>query len=132
MRQQATGNDETSHQLREEAVEHIRKDASQTEQHNWSMVLNTNNGKSLWKKINWKGTFSKTDESEKPELSDLAKHFSEKGQAGRESTILCDVSESSYVPTLDDDITIDEIVSAVLRSTSMSRSKRFFEIGACQ
>ena len=115
VRQQASANNDGWNELREEAVEHIRKDVSVTEQQNWSMVMNTSDTKSLWKKINWKGTFAKSDESKKPDLQDLAKHFSEKGQAGRDSTILCEVSGSSYVSVLDDEISIDEIVSAGTR-----------------
>ena len=112
VRQQAAVNNDGWKELREEAVEHIRKDVSVTEQQNWSMVMNSSDTKSLWKKINWKGTFTKSDESKKPDLQDLARHFSEKGQAGRDSTVLCEVSGSSYVPALDDEISIDEIVSA--------------------
>ena len=112
VRQQAADGNSVWEELRKEAVEQIKNDVNITEHTNWSNVLKSKDTKELWNKINWKGTFSKTAESEKPNLQDLASHFSEKGQAGRESTVLCEVTGSNYVPTLDDDITIDEIKSA--------------------
>ena len=101
--------------LREEAVEHVRKDVSYIEHMNWKKVLNSKDAKTLWKEINWKGTFSQAEVSKKPELDDLAAHFAEKGKAGHESTILCEVNGVSYVPVLDDDITTEEIISAQKR-----------------
>ena len=82
---------------------------------NWKNVLNSKDAKTLWKEINWKGTFSQAEVSKKPELDDLAAHFAEKGKAGHESTILCEVNGVSYVPVLDDDITTEEIISAQKR-----------------
>ena len=52
------------------------------------------------------------DADEKPELNDLATHFASKGQAGRDDTVLCDATGDTYVPLLDDDISVDEIVEA--------------------
>ena len=101
--------------LREEVVEYIRKDVSQQEQGNWMKVINSKDSKSLWKEINWKGSFSSAEITAKPELEDLASRFAEKGQAGRDSTILCEVNSTSYIPSLDDDINTDEITAAQKR-----------------
>ena len=51
----------------------------------------------------------------KPELEDLAEQFAAKGQAGRDLTVLCDVDETNSVPGLDDEISLDEIVTAQKR-----------------
>ena len=112
VRQQAADGNAEWDELRKEAVAHIQNDVSITEHTSWSNVLKSKDSKELWNKINWNGTFAKTDESEKPNLQDLASHFSEKGQAGRDSTVLCDVTGSTYVHTLDEDISIEEIKSA--------------------
>ena len=112
VRQQAADGNAEWEELRKEAVELIKNDVSITEHGNWKTISDSKDSKELWNKINWNGTFSKTDESEKPDLQDLASHFSEKGQAGRDSTVLCDVTGSTYVPTLDDDISVEEIKSA--------------------
>ena len=98
--------------LRIEAIEHIQKDVTLAEQQNWFKVLNSKDSKALWNRINWKGTFSKTELSEKPSLDDLAAHFANKGQSGKDSTAWCEVSKNEYVPLLDDQITIEEITSA--------------------
>ena len=62
-------------QLREEAVEHLRNDVCSTEYSNWNKVLNSNDSKALWMKINWKGTFSHGDLSQKPDIDELERHF---------------------------------------------------------
>ena len=98
--------------LRNEAVSHLRKDVSRQTHSNWASVLRSGDPKTLWSKISWKGTFSSADVSTKPELEDLAAHFAQKGQAGRESTVLDEVYGESYVSCLDDDISTDEIVLA--------------------
>ena len=66
----------------------------------------------MWNTINWNGTFTDSDTSRKPELEDLVERFAEKGQAGRDSTVLCEANSSTYVPVLDDYITLDEIKDA--------------------
>ena len=76
-------NNESWEELRKESVEYIKKDVSTTEHRNWSNVLKSKDTKDIWNKINWKGTFTTSGQSEKPELLDLASQFSEKGQAGR-------------------------------------------------
>ena len=98
--------------VREEAVEHLRKDISSKDRHNWKQALNSNDSRSLWTTINWKGSFTSSEADDKPELEDLAAHFASKGQAGREGSVLCEVTGDNYVPSMDDDITMDEIVSA--------------------
>ena len=98
--------------VRDEAVEHLRKDVSHKDRLNWNMALNSSDSRALWTAIDWKGSFTTTDTEEKPDLDDLAAHFAAKGQAGRDSSVLCEVSGNSNVPMMDNDITIEEIVSA--------------------
>ena len=98
LRRQALTNNEGWEELRKESVEYIKKDVSTTEHRNWTNVLKSKDTKDIWNKINWKGTFITSAQSEKPELLDLASQFSEKGQAGRESTVLCDANSTNYVP----------------------------------
>ena len=80
--------------VKKEAVDHLRKDVSRREFESWRNVLSSDS-KSLWSKINWKGTFSSTDDSKKPDLQDLATHFASKGQEGRDSTVLNEVKGTS-------------------------------------
>ena len=105
-------NGEAWQKVRNEAVEHLRKDVSETDHQNWTYALNSKDSRSLWNRINWKGDFSSQYGDEKPKLKDLASHFATKGQAGRDETVLCDASTDNYVPLLDDDITTDEIIEA--------------------
>ena len=98
--------------VRDEAVDHLRKDVSEKDHQNWSHALNSKDPRLLWTRINWKGDFTTKQNDEKPELNELASHFATKGQAGRGETLLCDVSGDNYVPSLDDDITTDEIIEA--------------------
>ena len=101
--------------LRKESVEYITSDVSTTEHNNWCNVLRSNDTKDIWSKINWKGSFAASNQSDKPDLQDLAAQFDVKGQAGRDLTVLCDVVETNSVPTLDDDISLDEIEQAQKR-----------------
>ena len=98
--------------VRDEAVEYLRKDVSRKDHLNWSSALSSNDARSLWMTINWKGSFASAEVGGVPELDDLAAHFAAKGQAGRDSSVLCEVTGDNYVPALDDDITLDEIVTA--------------------
>ena len=111
-RQQEGCSDERWEHLREEAVQHIQKDFCNTERASWSKVLQSNDSKGLWKKIGWKGKIVNSGTSEKPDLEDMAAHLSAKGQAGRESTILCEVSDCDYNPTLECSISTEEITAA--------------------
>ena len=91
---------------------HLRKEVSRREYSSWVTVL-SQDSKALWNKINWKGNISTTDDSKKPDLQDLASHFSEKGQTGRDETVLNEVQGSTYVECLDKDISTDEISSGM-------------------
>ena len=66
--------------VREEAVEHLRKDTSNKDRQNWTQALNSNDSRALWTTINWKGSFTSSEEDDKPELDDLAAHFAIKPQ----------------------------------------------------
>ena len=48
------------------------------------------------------GNFTTSNESDKPELENLAEQFASKGQEGRDLTVSCDVDETNSVPGLDD------------------------------
>ena len=102
-------------ELRNESIKHIQREVSTNELSQWSSILQSKDTKDIWNKINWKGTFTSSSQSDKPELQDLATQFSVKGQAGRESTVLCDVTGTNYVPILDDEISLDEISIAQKR-----------------
>ena len=111
-RKEENCNDERWDALREEAIEHIKQDVSETELNSWTEVMQNNDSKALWNKINWKGNLARRDVNEKPGIEDLAAHLSSKGQAGRESTVLCEVTSSDENPILDSSISVEEILSA--------------------
>ena len=45
-------NGEAWQRVRNEAVEHLRKDVSETDHQNWSYALNSKDSRSLWNRIN--------------------------------------------------------------------------------
>ena len=98
---------------RTEAIEHIRTVAGDDERRCWNTVLSTEDSKQIWNKINWKGSLSSSDGTEKPELSDLCDHFKAKSEALDDSTLLCEVTGDTYVEVLDGKITTDEIEKGI-------------------
>ena len=101
--------------VRDEAINHLKSSAVSKERNAWTSVLQENDSKAVWEKINWKGTFDKDSVSNKPALPDLANHFMQKGQSVEDSTLLSDVTGNTYVPDLDDEISLDEIDKASCR-----------------
>ena len=106
-RQGDTNTDEF-HSVREEMVTHLKTNVAGKERQAWLNALNEKDPKILWQKINWKGTTDNTS-SKKPPLEELRKQFLKKGQSMEDSTLLCDVTGDTYVPELDDPITMEEL-----------------------
>ena len=98
--------------VRQEAISHMIKNTSKQERENWYDVLKEKDSKNIWNKINWKGGFEPSKLSSKPSLDDLANHFKSKDQAKDNSTLLNEISGTTYVAALDKEISIDEIIEA--------------------
>ena len=96
---------------RKQAIDHLRYSTSAAERKTWSVALKEDS-KTLWGKINWKGTVDINDESEFPDLEDLRDQFLMKSETTDKSTLLSEVKQNQHVPVLDDDITIEEIKKA--------------------
>ena len=109
---QGLNNGQQWQNLREEAISHLRQDVNHQTYSSWNNVLESSDPKALWNRISWNGQLCSSDDSEKPSLEDLSRHFAQKGQEGQDSTVLNEVYGSSYVPCLDDEISADEIKSA--------------------
>ena len=101
--------------IHEEVVDHLKKNAVSKVRRSWANVLQENDSKALWQKINWKGTFESSAVTSKPPLTDLKDHFVQKGQSVEDSTLLCDVTGNQSVPELDKEIELDEIDCAINR-----------------
>ena len=66
----------------------------------WKQILNSNDSKCLWNRIDWNGS-SLNSVNVYPEIDELVNHFKEKGQSSDNSTLLCEVTENNYVEELD-------------------------------
>ena len=114
---------------RKAAIDHLRSTSTKAERNKWSLVLNENDSKALWEKIDWKGTINDHSSSDFPELEDLRDQFLMKSETSDDSTLLSDVDLNQYVPDLDDDIQVEEIEKAHLvlkenKSTADGWTKR--------
>ncbi len=105
--------DEEYDSVHQEVITHLKQNVSSKERKAWSAVLKENDPKALWQKINWKGTLECDVTSTKPPLDELREHFLKKGQSVEDSTLLCDVTGDSYVPELDDEISLEEIDTVI-------------------
>ena len=97
-------------ELRTQAVEYLKSAATKSEREGWATVLSSDS-KQIWSKINWKGSLTSRDNIKKPELTNLCAHFKSKSKSLDNSTLLCEVTSSTYVHELDH-VTFDEIKSA--------------------
>ena len=100
--------------VRNQAIEHLSTVASNAERSSWNKVLSGNDSAQIWRKIDWKGSLSSSnDYADKPDLKDLCNHFESKSKSTDNSTLLCEVSGDVYVEELDTEITTDELRDAV-------------------
>ena len=97
---------------RKAAIDHLRSSSTTAERNKWSAVLNEENSKAVWEKIDWKGTISNNVTSDFPDLEDLRDQFLMKSETNDDSTLLSEVVQGQHVPILDDDIQIEEIQEA--------------------
>ena len=101
--------------VRQEAITHLKQNVSLKEREAWANVLRERDSKDLWQKINWKGTFDKSSTSKKPSLGELREQFMKKGQSVEDSTLLCEITDVNYIPELDSEFSMEEIVQATKR-----------------
>ena len=101
--------------VRQEAITHLKQNVSLKEREAWTNVLRERDSKDLWQKINWKGTFDKSTTSKKPSLGELREQFMKKGQSVEDSTLLCEITDVNYIPELDSEFSMEEIVQATKR-----------------
>ena len=99
-------------EARNNAVSHLQQTSSAKERKAWAAVLNESDSKTLWEKIDWKGTINEQYVSELPDLEDLRDQFMMKSETTDDSTLFSDVKQNQHEPILDNDIEIDEITKA--------------------
>jgi hypothetical protein len=80
------------------------------EHEKWTAVVNSKNAKDMWDRIDWKGNLSKC-ESMRPTEDELALHFEKlySSDDPDEAAKIEQLSTDTYVPTLDDPISTEEM-----------------------
>jgi hypothetical protein len=85
----------------------------------WERLLDANDSKSIWKAINWKGTFENPrSEMLKPSDNEFKCHFEKLLNPNQNSDNLYIPNTQVYMPILDDPITIEEVERAIKRQKS--------------
>ena len=97
--------------MRKEAVKDISSEHYKRLVQQWSDTLSSDDPKSIWSKIDWKGHCNDDIFDGSPELDDLADQFQSKDVKDDECLIDLDFGEN-YVPALDQEITVDELKNA--------------------
>ena len=88
----------------------------------WAQILECQDLKTIWKSLNWKGTFD-NPESSQPSDSEFKNHFERLLVQDNEPTgaDLCDIGNAPYVPILDDPFVYSEF-DKVLNSVNSNKS----------
>ena len=109
---------EKASQSHRNLVETVTWDVNQAR---WERILQSNNPKTIWQAINWKGGINESEESQlsdsqfKTHFEALLNPHDKNGEEG------VDVSESPYVPLLDNPFTGDEL-KFVMKSFEKNKS----------
>ena len=80
----------------------------------WEETLKSDDPKSLWRKIDWKGNYTADVLDHVPDAEDLALQFKSKDASDEENLLSLDFGTNS-VPVLDDEITMIELETASKR-----------------
>lgn len=100
---------------RKEAVTTINKKHYAKLIRQWNETISSDDPKSIWEKIDWKGNCSNKDIfDESPEVEGLAEQFKSKDSIEDENLLDLDFGNNN-VPELDQEISLDEIVRASQR-----------------
>ena len=89
----------------------------------WARILEAKDPKSIWKSVNWKGTFDSTEETQ-PSENIFKDHF-ERLLNQADTTITnndIDVETAPYIPVLDDPFVNNEVVIAI---NSLNQNKSY-------
>ena len=108
----------------------VTKEIHYKEHMKWKSIIEDNNPKRLWKKIDWKGNVNRqVDKS--PVIEDLAVHFQSLYQNERnEAKAIENLQTDQYVPYLDNPISNEEIKKALdnLKNGGFDHKLEYFKI----
>ena len=89
----------------------------------WAGILDSQDPKSIWKSLNWKGTFDNVEENQPPD--NVFKYHFEKLLTHDDSAVLenhIDVETAPYIPVLDDPFVYSEMENAI---SSLNKNKSY-------
>ena len=79
----------------------------------WTRLLKNNDLRTIWKAIGWNGEVLDSDESSVPSDEEFKMHFEQLlNPEELEETEMIDINDSPYIPILDDQITVNEVIIA--------------------
>ena len=78
----------------------------------WKNMLENNDSKTIWNAIDWKGKIS-DDNSDQPDADQFKLHFEDLLNTDQEDQLDIDLSDSPYIPVVDDPFTLGEMNSAL-------------------
>ena len=79
----------------------------------WNRLTTENKDNELWKKIDWKGELSKSNNTIHPPINQLKEHFEHIYSSPEEDSNIDTLSSNVYIPLLDDPITNIEVRESV-------------------
>ena len=91
-------------------------------QHKWKRLLKSNDMRGIWKAIGWNGGLDEKGR-DTPSDEEFKVHFEELlNPDALEQSEVIDVSESPYIPILDDEISVQEVIES---ASSFSENKSY-------
>ena len=88
----------------------------------WALILESQDLKSIWKSLNWRGTFDNATESQPPD-SAFKNHFEQLfSEDGNPTENLVNTDTAPHIPVLDDPFLYSELENAV---KSLNQNKSF-------
>ena len=79
----------------------------------WNLLTTENRDNELWKKIDWKGELSKSNNTIHPPINQLKEHFEHICSSPEEDSNIDTLSSNVYIPLLDDPMTNIEVRETV-------------------
>ena len=80
----------------------------------WTRLLKNNDLRTIWKAIGWNGELSESNETSVPSDEEFKMHFEKLlNPEELEETELIHANDSPYIPILDDQITVNEVIETV-------------------
>ena len=91
----------------------------------WTRLLKNNDLRTIWEAIGWNGELLESDETSVPSDEEFKMHFEKllNPEDLEETEHIC-VNDSPYIPILDDQITVNEVIETVSEQREITRSQR--------